>query len=417
MNGTKTQRKALQMSLIAGLAAGACAAWADEPTPFYIGAKETLVRDSNVYRIPGGPADYYSITSLLGGVDQKISRQRLYATADVSYNKYKNVTDLDNTSYGIKAGWDWETIENLTGTLYGTANRNLVNFYGAAEQPATTKNLAKTDQLGATIKWGGEGLLTLEGAYAHSRVDYSAPDYIVYKSSGDSASIGGYYRVGAFLRLGVAYRATRTETPYAVPLNTGGYESNTNNGRNVDLLADYKLSEKTSFKARLSYTRQTNSQPLVEDFSGVTGGLTATYAPTAKLTFEADYVRDAGTNATFFNVPGGAQQNNTDRFGLTQGNKTVDLISLGLRYAATAKINATTGYTYRYAKTNNTQSGVATTTDTDKLHTFALGATYDVTRTIQLGCNVSHESRDATGNPGFAYTANTVGCSAQLLLK
>lgn len=423
---TTSGLRSLQKLVIAALAASACAAWADEPTPFYFGAKETLVRDSNVYRIPDGPRDYYSITTLLGGFDQKISRQRLYADASVSYTKFKGADDLDNTSYGVKAGWDWATIENLTGSFYGNANRNLVNFYGAAAVPDTTKNLVSTDQLGATIRWGGEGLLTLEGDYAHSRVKYSAPDYFTYESSADTGSIGGYYRVGASLRLGIAARETRTRVPYAVPLvaastNKDDYVSNTTNGHNIDFIADWRYSEQTSVKARLSATRQTNSRPEFEDFSGTTGGVTASYAPTAKLRFEAQYLRDAGTNANFFNVVGAqGNANATPTLGLTQGSKTADLISLGVRYAATAKINATLDYGYRRAKTRNNTivAGVVTPTDeTDSLSTVGLGVTYDVTRAIQLGCNLGYESRDVTGNPGFSYKANTVACSAQLLVK
>ena len=422
---TTLGRRCLKKTLVAVVATAACAAWADEPTPFYVGAKETLGRDSNVFRIPDGPHDYYSITSLLGGFDQKISRQRLYANAEVDYTKYHNAKDLDNTGYGVKAGWDWETIENLSGSINGNANRSLANFYGAAVAPQTERNIVNTDQIAANVRWGGEGLITLEGDYAHSRVRYSASDYFIYKSSGDTGSIGAYYRVGAFLRLGVAGRETRTRVPYAVPLvaapvGPDDYAPNTTTGHNLDLLADWKYSEQTRIKARLSWTRQTNSRSEFADFSGATGGITATYAPTAKLTFEAQYLRDAGTNANFFNVATQPNTNASPVLGLTQGSQTVDLVSLGVRYAATAKINANVNYAYRNAKVRNTDivAGVVTANDqTDKLNTVGVGLTYDITRAIQLGCNYAHESRDASGNPGFAYTANTLACSAQLLIK
>ena len=79
-NHSHSTMNAVTRALIA--AAAACVAGAvraDEPNPYYIGLSETLAHDSNIYRIPGGPGDSYSSTALLGGFDQSISRQRLYA--------------------------------------------------------------------------------------------------------------------------------------------------------------------------------------------------------------------------------------------------------------------------------------------------------------------------------------------------
>lgn len=416
------RQRRLTPLIVAIAAASSSAAWADEPTPFFIGVKQAFVHDSNVYRVPDGDGDYYSITTLLGGFDQKISRQRLYANANVGYNKYKNATTLDNTSYGVVAGWDWATIENLSGNFNASANQNLASFDGNNNVPTTTRNLVKTDQLAASIRWGGEGLLTLEGSYAHSRVRYSDPAYLSSESSADTASIGGYYRAGASLRLGLALRGTRTDNPYAVlkpgvvniPPTRDDYESNRTTGDNVDLLADWRYSDQTSVNARVSYTRQRNSRPEVEDFSGVTGGLTATYAPTAKLKFELQLARDAGSNATFFNVvnaPTGAPA-----YGLTQGSQTTDVVALGLRYEATAKVNVNAGYRYRHAKIVRSSTGTATE-QSDNLHGVTLGVTYDFARSLQFGCDLGHENRDVTGTPAYAYKANTVGCSVQFLLK
>ena len=421
------RQRLLKPLIVALAAASSCAAWADdEHSPFYIGGKQTFLRDSNVFRTPDAVHDYYSITGLLGGFDQKISRQRVYATANVEANKYHNNTVLDNTSYGVNAGWDWETIESLTGTFNVNANQNLATFNGNANQPLNNeRNLVKTDQVSTSIRWGGQGILTLEGNYAHSRVRYSAPEFLVNESSADTASIGGYYRAGAFLKLGVAVRGTRTESPYAVPktgapvgsVNPDDFDSNTTKGTNLDLLADWRYSEQTGVNARLSYTRQTNSRSEIQDFSGLTGALKATYVPTAKLTFEAELARDAGTNAGFFNnvgTPGSTP------LGLTQNSQTSDSASLGVRYAATAKINANAIYRYRHAKILNTQTGAASSEQTDKLNTVGLGVTYDILRSVQLGCTYAHESRDVTGTAtiaAFAYKANVFGCSAQFLLK
>ena len=425
---TKQAHRELLKPLVAALAAAAScsAAWADEPTPFYIGAKQTFLRDSNVYRIPDGPHDYISSTSLTGGLDQQISRQRLYGSVNVAYNKFHNATQLDNTSYGVNAGWDWATIEKLTGNFNVTANQALANFDGNNTQNAasTTKNLVKTDQIAAGIKWGGEGILSLEGNYAHSRVRYSAPEYLSSESTGDTASLVGYYRVGATLRLGLGYRGTRTESPHAIPLvpapvTEADFGSNTTTGHNVDLIADWRYSPQTSVNARISHTRQTNSNSQVEDFSGATGAITAHYAPTAKLAFQLQFGRDAGPYANFFNVVaptvpvGGTTTAGTGQtYGLTHGSQTTKFAEIGARYEATAKINANTAYRYRLAKTSATLNN-----QDDKLQIFTLGLTYDITRIIQLGCTYAHENRDVSGTTAFTYKDNTFGCSAQIMLR
>ena len=425
MQATKqAHTRRLVKPLVTALAAVAsCAAWADEPTPFYIGGKQTFSRDSNVYRTQDGRHDYISSTSLLGGFDQQVSRQRFYATADVAYNKFHNATTLDNTSYGVKAGWDWATIENLSGTLFVSADQELANYGGNNNVVTTQRNLLKTDQIGASAKLGGEGILTLEGTYAHSRVRYSLIESLSSQSSADTASIGGFYRVGGALKLGIAYRATRTENPYAVlkpgvvnnPPGPEDYDSNTVDGKNVDLLANWTYSEQTKLGARISYTKQSNSFPGIDDFSGATGALSASYAPTDKLLFDVEFARDAGTNGVYFNnVNNGATGT---PFGLTQGSQTANVATIGVKYAATAKITAKAGYRYRNAKIRNFNGTGLVADQTDDLKIATFGLTYDITRAIQLGCDLARETRDVTGAPAFAYNATVFGCSARILLK
>ena len=61
-------------------------------------------------------------------------------------------------------------------------------------------NQVTTQHYGATARWGGASILTLEGAYAHNKVTYS--EQSSSDSNSDTASVGLYYRVGPALRLG-----------------------------------------------------------------------------------------------------------------------------------------------------------------------------------------------------------------------
>ena len=413
----------LAMALIA---TASCAAWAqDEPSPYYIGANVAAFRDSNVFRIADGPHDYYTSTGLFGGLDQKISRQRLYASGNVNYNKYHNFDELDNTSYRVKAGWDWETIEKLSGSFTGSANQNLASFNGNNTIQTTSRNLAKTDQLAAKIRWGGEGLITLEGDYGHSRVNYSAPEYFTQESHGDTASVGAFFRLGASTRLGTAARFTKTVTPHGLPNavvtdpnDPSQFSSLTSKTRNLDLTVDWRYSAQTNVNARVSWTRQTFSPdlPQLPSFSGLTGALYANYEPTGKLLFNASLVRDVGINSTFFNVvntPGTTGA--TGSTVLSENSQVTNVAAVGVRYAVTAKIGAKAGYEYRHAKILNTLTGASD--QTDNLRSASLSLTYDVLRSVQLACSYVHDSRSLSGGGGFDYTANVTGCTAQFTLR
>lgn len=421
----------LRRPLVAALAAAAsCAAWADDPSPYYIGASQSLTHDSNVYKAPDARSDNYSSTGLVGGFDQRISRQRLYVAANLQYNKYQNESTLDNTSYGVRAGLDWATIGKLSGNVNASADQRLASIGGNEIRPSNSRNIAKSEQIGTGVRWGDDGALSVEANYAHSRFRFSAIESLTSQSSTDSASLGVNYRLGADLRVGAALRGTRTETPYAVPtiaMPTGrdDYTGNTTTGRNLDLLLNYRVSAQTGLDARLSYTRLTNSALGLLDFSGLTGSLTANYAPTAKLGFSASLARDAGNQLSTFSYrlapqSGGIFAPITSISGTGQERRTTDTLALGATYEATAKINVKAGLAYRHAKiltTVNVQGNASATEGSENYRTASLGADWAIARNWQLGCLLSHETRSISGAAGFGYSANVVTCSAQYTLR
>lgn len=426
--------------LIAALAAAAgCAASAQETSPYYIGVKQSLTYDSNVYRIGGGPSDIYSNTSLIGGIDQPIGRQRLYGTANLGYNKYKDESTLDNVSYGLAAGLDWQTVNRLSGNVNVGANQSLANLNGNSSQNTTRRNLVKYQQIGTAVRWGADGPLSLEGTYSHSAVRYSAPESLRSEADTDSVSAGVFYRLGPDLRAGTALRYTRTDSPYAIPLtapvlgvpastNRADYTSNTSNVRYLDLLADWRPTVRTSVNGRVSLTRQTNSASGGRDFSGLTGSLAATYAPTAKITLNTSLGRDVGNNSNYFSqtrttaatsITGPITQTIS---GLAESSAITDTFAIGAAYEATAKIGVTLGYQYRRSELVDTIAVTGTTfTDTnartDNFRILSLGANYAYSRSVAFACTASHESRSVGGLLPIAYSANVIGCSGQFTFR
>ena len=402
-------------------------AGAPAPNPYYVGASEAITHDSNVYRIPSGPGDVYSTTSVFGGFDQRISRQRVFGSATVGLNRYRDQSLLDNTSYDLAAGLSWETIGNLSGNLDLGLRQFLSAPAASAGQPVANRNLARTQTLDTRARWGGPSVLSVEGGYNRSSLDYSAAEYASSESSRDSGSLTLFYRPGAALRLGIGGRVDRTRTPRALfdPV-AGIYQSNTVHGRNVDLFADYDLSTTLSANARLSYTRQTNSAIDGADFTGLTGRLGLNWRPTSRLSFNAYAERDAGFDAAFGNNPnpvagGGNVGGITPRTSLYENNRITNTLDLGTIYVVTAKINGIAGARYGQARVLVTSTaataGSTLPEATDVTKSAYVGANYEILRNWSAACKLARETRAISGGVGYTYASNIVGCSTQLVLR
>lgn len=408
---------------VAIAAAAACgAAKADDPSPYFIGVTQTFTHDSNVYRVPDGAADNYASTGLVGGFDQRIGRQRVFGNASVQLNKYQNQSNLDNTSFSLSGGLDFATIERFTGGLSVAANQSLASANDSNTQaPTTERNIVQTEQFGARIGWGGEAPLTLNGAYSRSQVHYSAAAYQTSESNQDSISVGANYRVGATLGVGAALRWSRTVSPKGTLVAPGVFEENTANGQSIDLSADWRPTAQTTTSARIGWTKQSNSRVGDRDFSGLTGAVNASYAPTAKLAFSAALSRDTGTNSSLFNLTNANTGAVTQ--GLSESSQVTNSVSVNASYAATAKIGLTAGAQWRRSNLVDSfaVAGPGSSNErTDDAKSVSLGINYAIARAWSLGCNLAYTQRDVSGNAvvaAFAYSAKTASCTAQFTLR
>ncbi|HEX2542209.1 MAG TPA: hypothetical protein VHM00_14130 [Caldimonas sp.] len=398
-----------------------------DPNPYYIGVSQAITHDSNVFRIPNGPSDNYSSTSLLGGFDQPISRQRVFGRASVSSNRYQKADELNNVSYNLSTGAALETINNISGGINFALNRNLTSPLVNAGPAQQRRNTVNNRSIDASLRYGGASLLTLEGSAGYSKTDYSLPESSASDATFKTVGVTLYYRPGGPLRLGVGVRGTRTEAPQAFSNTaTGVTQGNTQKGTNLDFLADYEVSGLVSTSGRISYTKQTNSSLGSDaDFSGLTGSLQVGWRPTGKLGVNLTASRDAGYNTspftTYVLVQTGTGPILTPVTGQYQNNQITNSLALGATYAATAKVSANAGLRYSRAKlasASGTNVGsISGAPTTDVVKGAYVAANYDVWRGLSASCSLSHEKRDVSGAVGFAYSANTVGCSAQYLWR
>ena len=414
MSNLARQAAAAMHLLIAAVACGAAGCALAEANPYSLGVSQAFAHDSNLYRTAASPQpDKYSITGLFAGIDQPFGRQRFYANGTVRTTRFEDVVELNNISYGVNAGLDWSTIEQLSGGFNVLLNESLASYGASADQPQLTKkNLETTQQVSARVQLGLVSLLSLEGTLSHRRLGYSAVEYAGSEVLQNTFGLGLNYRPSGLLTLGTAVRLTRGEYP-GVILASG--DTATFNRKDLDLTATWFASGLSTLSSRLSFSHQTSVALSQRDFSGATGSISWAFLPTGKLSFNTTLSRDTGAESSFYNITG------TPLSGTGDNSRLTTTFAMTATYAATAKIKLNAGARYSRRSLVNDQAingGPAQSAEgLDSLKSLSLGATYEPTRNWQLGCNTARDLRRASGGLSNSYSDTTANCSAQFTLK
>jgi Putative beta-barrel porin 2 len=399
---------ALAFASLLGGAAGMARAEAD---PYYLGISQSLGHNSNVYRVGDQEIpDKFATTSINAGFDQPIGRQRVFASASVRATRYEDIRILDNTGYGLNAGWDLSTIGRVSGGIGIAVNRSLANYAPAGDQqqvPQTKLNEETSSLANVRVQVGLVSLLAFNVSASHSEIKYSAVEYDRSEMRQTAASLGLTYRPSGLLTLGGALRATRGEYPNVVVVSTGANDRF--DREDLDLTANWAATGLSNLSARLSYGRSEFDGQTQRNTKGATGSLGWDWKPTGKLAFNTTLSRDTGTETALFALANNAGTAVGDNSTLTNA------FGLGVGYEASAKIRLTLGT--RYAR-RELVSG--TLTGRDSVTTVSFGASYAPTRSWQLGCNASQEDRkpsDGTGTVSSRYSATQASCNAQFTIR
>ncbi|HEU4459253.1 MAG TPA: hypothetical protein VFR90_09045 [Methylibium sp.] len=438
------------------LVAGASAQAQSSPYSLLIGQRFGV--DSNIFRVSNNEQrDYYSLTSVTVGLDQPISRQRLYASATADYTAWKGNDQLNGPGYNVLAGLGWEVGSRLTGDVRFNLRQAQANpaDYGALSGIASQKNRERSGTFDFRGAYGGIGLLAIETLYNHTNIDYSNDAFATRERKSDTLGAGLRVRQTPDLNYGFMWRETRGEYPRGVVV-PGGFLRDEYDRRDIDLSAGLRLSELTAFSGRVSYTKEDHDQIAARSFSGVTGEIAAVYRPTGKLELGASLSRDtgsgnqssqlaamtgAGTTGSTGGTPTGTATGTpgivTGGTGLTGGTtsgttgtgtgtsgyltdaRVSDRIRVSAQWDATAKVRVNTALTYARERYDTLfVTGTTGSFGQEKGSTRAamLGARYEFSRAISFECGVGYESRDA-GALVNDYDATTGYCGAALLLQ
>jgi len=397
------------LAVCTGITAVDAARGQEVSIPFYIGAATSVTRDDNVFRVgEGTPKESDTITAitLLGGFDQPIGRQRIYARASASRNEFADTETLNNTSYSIASGLQWSTVERFGGELKASATQSLARF-NPDDGPATTeRNNQRLEDLSATIR---VGLVTKLSAYAglsRRTLRFSADEFDFREFDQDGVNAGARYRFSGLLTTGLGLRHTESTYPRYLETAPGVFESDDVKRDDIDFTATWVPTGASTVDGRISLSYIDHTNATDSEFSSVTGNISWDWRPTGKLALVTSLSRETGEETTFLSF--GDTSFNSDNSRLTTAIQTK------LTYAATAKIGLNARIRYADRDLDNI-NGDGETGD-DQTTVVALGVQWTPTRILSLSCDAMQEKRRTSGNVSTPYSFNTVGCAAQVVL-
>lgn len=397
-----------QLTLLA-CAVPSGAAWA-QANPWSLGVGQSVTHESNVFqtsRSEGITSDTSYGTTVFGGFDQPFGRQRVYLDASIGYNKYQRLSRLDNVSSTVSAGFDWSTVERLSGTLRFSRNEGQGDYSRPEAAFVTTgKNTQITEQYSASADYALTARTSLTGGLEHRTVDVSNTAFGSSNLKGNVVRFGVAYSASSALRLGTNLRYTEEKRPTSSVVETGG----TTTRRNIDVTANWIPSGLTTVNARISLGDQ--KSPRVGKYSSakVSGQIGATYKPTAKIGLTASVSRDTGSETTFQNLAPlpGVGSNGV----FIDNNRQTTATRLGVSYAATSKIGFDAGYSRSDGKFRSAGGG-----SSDNItETYSLGAQYAFSQNLSFNCGYVRETRPKSSGTAQSFSANTVNCAAQYAL-
>lgn len=407
--------------LALGLMSVGATSWAQSPpsadsdSPYFIGAGLGLTYDSNVTRLSSNEqSDTSTTTTLLAGINQTLSRQRIYLDGNIANNRYQDVKSLDNTSYGLNTGLNWETIGSLSGNVRYGLSQNLANP-ALAGAPSSLRNSEKTQLVGTSARYAMNRRVALEAGIQRRQVDYSLPTFAALENTQNVANIGVVFGLRGLLTFGLGARSTDTDTPRYNAL--GGDEAQR---KDIDLTLNWSPSGRSSFSGRISASKEDHTRATAANFSGVTGNLSWDYQPFGRLRFNTTFNRDTGSESRFLDfaqtpteTASGAEASSTPT--ATEIYRLTHTLQGSASYLLTSKITSTA--LISRSRGSLVGNGVNTAAGNDNVTTYGVSATYRATRSLSLACRVNHEARSTNSTLSSSYTANTLACLGNVYLR
>lgn len=413
--------RSLALLLLAGATPGAMHQAAAESSPWYVGVQQQVEHHNNLLRLNDNQAavdgtrrsDTVSTTSLLAGLDQPISRQRVYGTLALRANRYAFNDRFDNESWTLSGGIDWATVNRLSGTLSASTSRAPSSFNLQEIGTLTAKNMEDTTTWDASVRLG---VVTQFSLFANAgwrevdnTLDLPAVQSRNFRQGTGSVGLNWSPRQGSLF--GIALRSTEGRYPQ-FQLTPAGYQADRFKRQDLDLTAQLRPSGQSTLTLRLSTGKTEYDLATQRNFSGLTGTFNWDWQITGKTRLSTSLSRETGQDSFATQFLGQATTADYSRIN--------NSLRLAATYAATAKVavDAAVAYTDRdLARSLPTVLGSLDASGRERSTAVQVGARWAPTRTLQFGCNVASDRVRGSGTLGASTRGDRVGCYGQLVLQ
>ena len=226
--------------------------------PYSMSLSQSVTRETNLLRVEEGQvvpdglnrSDTVWTSTLQGGIDQPIGRQRVFGNASLRHSRFENNRVYDNSGYLVSAGAEGSTVDRFSGSVGVTLQRSLARFSNDEVGVLTRSNIERTQQVDSALRWGVGTRLAAEAALNWRRVDFSAPEYASREFRQGSAYLGLRHTLSGALSASIGLRQSRGVYPNFRRLDDTTFEADRFQRRELELKVSANPGGSSSVDAR-----------------------------------------------------------------------------------------------------------------------------------------------------------------------
>jgi hypothetical protein len=311
----------------AGHAVAAPSAPREEGDDMRFQISHTMMRDSNLYRLPDDVDasalapdanatrdDVVSRTSVSADGGWKFGRQDVEMSVSADTNRYSNNDALDNTSGSGRADWNWELASNWSGQLGGSYGRALSGFTNSR---FLARDVLETYEYHSTARYELTPHWHLNGQARMSNGSHDTPSRQQDDFDTQTTAFGAGYLTSRGDQFGLEYRRTATsfENEEQGPML---FASRRYIDRTASFNLRYAFTVKTSLQGSAGYVWRHYPEGVIGDFAGATWNASFNWEPRSKtrvtvtqwrqlkayLDAESSHFESTGTRLTVAWLPG-----------------------------------------------------------------------------------------------------------------
>ena len=394
-----------------------------ETTPYAIGLSAGVALESNLLRLADGQAvpegyrrsDTSRIATLLGRLDQSFGRQHASANLSLRDTRYAANSIYDNLGYTAQVGLDWSTAGRVSGSVEASANRALYSLNigydaGFVEQRnlQDTRSIDAKVTVGSVTQWSlviNAGRLQIANSLDEARVQALNYDQ-------ERAGVGLRWQPSSATAWNLNFDHTRGRYPKYQQLPSGEFAADRFGQSSLDLGLSIQPTGASNVELHIGHTSTLYDLNQPRDFSGATGRMVWTWNPRGKIRLSTKLSRNTGQNSyatTIFGTP-----------GTSDYSQIYDTLRLQADYALSAKVKLTASWqSVRRTIVSNVENPFIpiVTQGKDLTDDIALGARWEPSRSVLIGCDFNSLQRRTSGSLSSPLHNDGLSCFGQLQVR